>query len=464
MQELVQSRAPLDRLAAIGVSGQQHGLVVLDESHHIIRPAKLWNDTSTQTECHEIIGAAGGLDSYRSEIGNPLPPGFTASKIRWLKKNEPENYRRVRSILLPHEFLNFYLTGQHRSEPGDSSGTGYFRVKEREWSQRALGWIDPDRDLQPLLGELMESSQPTGQLRPELCQRWGTPGDVIVSSGGGDNMMGAIGTGNVKGGTLTVSLGTSGTLYAYTKLPVWDPSAQLSLFCDSTGGWLPLGCTMNVTVATEMVRRNFMDASLRQFEDSAANIPPGSGGLILLPYLEGERTPNVPQGTGVLMGLTPSTATPAHLARSAMEGVTLGLRYVLEVFRSLKMTPREAILIGGGARSDLWRQICADVFALPVVCPEITEGPAFGAALQALWCHQGDSIEALTSEHVRLDETTRKTPVPARQGIYDKIYLLYEKLSAEMSGNDLFKIHRLLVSQLKDPVGKATDSRPEFKE
>src|SRR5690606_25725084 len=278
----------------------------------------------------EIIERAGGFNSYLDEIGNDLPPGFTASKILWLKKNEPAVYQRARTFLLPHDYLNLYLTGNRLAEPGDASGTGYFRVRQREWSSRALKWIDPERDLLELVPPLIDSREPAGTLRASLASRWGCPADVAVSAGGGDNMMGAIGSGNVRTGITTVSLGTSGTLYSYSSSPVIDPKGEVAAFCDSTGGWLPLVCTMNVTVATEMIRLNFEMGDHKDMERSVRGVTPGSEGLILIPYLEGERVPSVPAGTGVLLGLRPATATPAHLLRSAMEGVTLGLRYGLD--------------------------------------------------------------------------------------------------------------------------------------
>jgi xylulokinase len=433
------------RVTAMGVSGQQHGLVVLDGSHQVIRPSKLWCDTSTEAQCRQIMGAAGGVEDYQSEIGNTLPPGFTASKILWLRQNEPERYARIRHIMLPHDYLNFHLTGELTAEAGDSSGTGYFDVRNRQWSGPALAWIDPDRDLSACLAPLIPSRSAAGRLRPDLSRDFGLPGGVLVSSGGGDNMMGAIGSGNVQAGTVTVSLGTSGTLYSYSDFPVIDPDGEVAAFCDSTGGWLPLGCTMNVTVATEMVRSHILKANLADFNRAIEEVRPGSDGLVLVPYLEGERMPNVPQGTGVLMGFRPATATPAHLARAAMEGVTLGLRYGLERLRDLGIPPAEIRLIGGGSKSRVWRQIAADIFQVPVVCPANQEGPAFGAALQAFWCHQEGDIGEIARNHVKLDESTRTEPEPERAAAYDDLYEVYRSLSGLLIGSDIFQLHRRLI-------------------
>ena len=445
LHRLAGQDADLSRVRAIGVSGQQHGLVLLDRSDRVLRPAKLWNDTSTGAQCRRILEAAGGLDAYRKEIGNSLPPGFTASKILWVRENEPDTYRRTASLLLPHDFLNLYLTGEKTAEAGDASGTGYFRVARRTWSDRALGWLDPDRDLRDCLPRLVEAREPAGRLRPSLARKWGLPAGVWVSSGGGDNMMGAIGSGNVSGGKVTVSLGTSGTLYGYSSTPVLDPQGEIAAFCDSTGGWLPLACTMNVTVATEMVRSGFSFATLEEFNRGVEEVPAGADGLILLPYLEGERMPDVPEGTGVLLGLRPRTARPGHLARASMEGVTLGLRYGLDRLRELGARPDEIRLIGGGSRSRVWRQIAADVFGCPVAALSQEEGPAFGAALQAAWCREEESLETWVDQFVRLDEASRRTPSRSGRETYEQVYSLYRNLSDTLIDSSVFTRHRQLI-------------------
>lgn len=446
--EMLQTQGTnLGRVRGIGISGQQHGLVVLDSAHGVIRPAKLWCDTSTESQCRQIMEAAGGAHTYMREIGNGLPPGFTASKVLWIKQHEPDSYDRIRFLLLPHDYLNLHLTGEMTAEAGDASGTGYFKVREREWSGAALSWIDPSRDLSECLPPLIASKTPAGKLRRTLAEGWGMPEDVQVSSGGGDNMMGAIGSGNVQAGTVTVSLGTSGTLYGYSGTPIVDPAGEIAAFCDSTGGWLPLVCTMNVTVATEMVRSAFFSSRLDAFTEAVESIPPGSEGLLLVPYLEGERMPNVPHGTGVLMGFRPATATPAHLARAAMEGVTLGLRYGLDRMKELGITPTEIRLIGGGSKSRVWRQIAADIFGVPVVCPKNQEGPAFGGALQALWCKEGGSIEEVVNRHVELDESTRHEPEPENVSIYRELYELYTSLTQHLIHSNVFTTHRNFIEK-----------------
>jgi len=368
----------------IGVSGQQHGFVPLDKDGKVIRPAKLWNDTSTIRECEYIIRKLGGKKAVIRLIGNSIPPGFTASKILWLKRHEPSNFKRLSTVLLPHDYLNFYLTGKLRMEYGDASGTALMDVRTRRWCDEVINVIDPQ--LKEKLPPLEPSDTPVGTLRSEASKELGLPEDVLVSAGGGDNMMSAIGTGNTKEGIVTASLGTSGTIFAYSTKPIIDPEGEIAAFCDSTNAWLPLLCTMNVTVATELARSLF-NLSYEELTEAADSVSPGSDGLILLPYFEGERTPNVPEGTGVLFGLNSRTYTREHIVRAAMEGATLGMNYGLNRMRDLGIKPHEIRLTGGGSKNRLWRQIAADIFNVEVVCPTVDEGAAYGAALQALWTY-----------------------------------------------------------------------------
>ena len=256
-------RACLSQLAdrrrdvrAIGVSGQQHGLVALNDDNEPVRPAKLWCDTSTAVQCEQFNKEFGGADEIIALTGNAMLPGYTAPKILWLKQNEPVNFRATTSILLPHDYLNFWLTGEKRMEYGDASGTAMFDVRSRKWSEPILEFIDSG--LADRLPPVESSRKPVGLLRESLRAGWNLGANVLVSAGGGDNMMSAIGTGNIApGGALTASLGTSGTLYAYSPDPVVDEEGEIAAFCDSTDGWLPLACTMNVTVATEQARSMF---------------------------------------------------------------------------------------------------------------------------------------------------------------------------------------------------------------
>lgn len=364
----------------IGVSGQQHGFVPLDAEGGVIRAAKLWCDTSTVSQCEELRSALGGRDAVIGLTGNDILPGFTAPKILWLKQNEPRNFGRLSKVALPHDFLNLRLTGILRMEYGDASGTALLDVRSRTWCESICSAIDPSLgDKLPPVGS---SREPVGMLLPALASAWSL-GDVVVSAGGGDNMMAAIGTGNVVPGGVTASLGTSGTIFACADRPVVDPQGEIAAFCDSNDRWLPLLCTMNVTVATEAFAKMF-GWGHRRLDEEIASVPPGADGLLFLPYLQGERTPNLPAGCGVMHGMTTANLTPAHLARAAMEGVTLGMAYGLRRMEQLGVKPEAIRLTGGGSNSAVWRQMCADVFGVSVVTMQSAEGAALGAAIQAL--------------------------------------------------------------------------------
>lgn len=436
------------QVKGIGVSGQQHGFVPLDKNGDVIRPAKLWCDTSTQKQCEEILEAVGGLKRCIELIGNGVPAGFTASKILWLKQNEPENYARLHTVLLPHDYINFRLTGERKMEWGDASGTSLMDVKTRTWHPELINAINPD--LADKLPPLIPSHEPIGTLLPEIAREFGFSPDVIVSAGGGDNMMGAIGTGNVRSGIVTASLGTSGAIYACNDKPVIDPEGEIAAFCDSAGNWLPLLCVMNVTVSTELIRSLFaMDFT--QLDAFVEKSRPGAEGLILLPYFEGERTPNVPDGTGVWLGVNARTWTPEHIARAAMEGATMTMNYGLNRLRELGIRADEIRLTGGGSQSASWRKILADIFGVEVVAMSHAEGAAYGAALQARWTfarEKGEktSLEQLAELWVKTDESTRVFPNTDHVPLYRELQKLHDRLS--LSLRDVFSFHREIINKM----------------
>src|SRR5258708_7970715 len=376
----VAAKVDRTRVHGIGVSGQQHGFVPLDAGGEVIRPAKLWCDTSTTAECALLTKKLGGLAAVIRRAGLPFLPGYTAPKILWLKRHEPANYRRLRHVLLPHDYLNFHLTGNYFMEHGDASGTALMDVRRRIWSREIINAID--KNLASWLPSLSKSSDRAGTLRPELAKKYGLSPGVVVSAGGGDNMMGAIGTGNVAPGVVTASFGTSGTIYAYSNKPVVDPQGEIAAFCDSTGGWLPLLCTMNVTLVTEQFRTLF-GWDHAALDRAVAAAPPGAGGLALLPYFEGERTPNLPHSTGVLAGLNRQTLSPGGLARAALEGVTFNMNYGLRRLAALGVKSREIRVTGGGARSPRCRQLLDDIFRVPAGALVAAAGAAPGGASHA---------------------------------------------------------------------------------
>lgn len=422
-------------VAAVGVSGHQHGFVPLDASGKALYNVKLWNDTSTAEECRILTEAAGGADAVVAEVCNLMLPGFTAPKILWLKRNKPEAFARLKYVMLPHDYLNWLLTGAYVAEAGDASGTALFNGIRREWSKKICSLIDPG--LIGILPSIVASDEPAGLVTAEAAARYGIPAGIPVSSGGGDNMMGAIGTGTVRDGFLTMSLGTSGTLYGYSDSPVSNPAQGLSGFNSSTGGYLPLLCTMNCTVATEQTRALF-ELDVKALDTLAASSPIGSDGVVFLPFFNGERTPNLPNGRASIVGLTAANATRANIARAAMESAIFGMRIGLEAFQALGFRAREIRITGGGAKSPLWREIAANVMNLPVKRPDNDEAAAMGGAIQALWClkkREGKpiSIGQLADEHVTVGEADCITPDPASVAAYDRAYAEYNKYLGALS-------------------------------
>jgi xylulokinase len=426
------------QVVALGVSGQQHGFVPLDASGRVLAPAKLWCDTSTQRECDDIMASAGGAARCIELAGNPVLAGYTASKLPWTRRHRPEVYRQLATIALPHDYVNFWLTGERWMECGDASGTGWLDVRTRRWSAPMLAATDGERDLAACLPPLVEADA-SFPISPAAADELGLPQSVRVSAGGGDNMMAAIGTGNVVPGVLSMSLGTSGTLFAHTDHPVVDHAGRWAAFCSSTGGWLPLICTMNCTVATDNVARAF-GFDRRDGDAVMAGTTPGADGLVLLPFFHGERTPNLPHARASLHGMDATNLTRGNLYRAAMEGASYTLRRGYDFLLAAGLRFDAIRLTGGGSHSPAWRQMIADMFELPVDVPAQTEGAAFGAALQALWAlDRADgghaAIAAVTDEHVRLAPELSTRPdmdaATAYRRHYDRFLHQLEAIAAD---------------------------------
>ena len=416
-------------IEAIGVSGQQHGFVPLDKNGNALYNIKLWCDTATAEECKIITELAGGDDKIVEELGNLMLPGFTAPKILWLKRNKPELFEKLQYIMLPHDYLNWKLTNEYVMEYGDASGTALFDSKNRKWSKTICDLIDSK--LYSLLPKLIEPSQIAGKVSSQAAKLYGIPEGIPVSAGGGDNMMGAIGTGTVADGFLTMSMGTSGTLYGYSDKPIADPKNGLSGFCSSTGGWLPLLCTMNCTVATEFVRGLF-NMDVKDLDSEASKSPCGSEGVLVIPFFNGERTPNLPNGRASITGLTSANTNRSNIARASLESAVFAMRGGLDAFRKLGFQPKEIRLIGGGSKSPVWRQIAADIMNLPIRVPLLDEAAALGGAVQALWCLKNQTekcdIAELCAEHIKLDESKSTNPIAKNVKVYDKVYAEYTKI------------------------------------
>ena len=375
-----------ERVVALAVSGQQHGLVVLDRDDRVLRPAMLWNDVRCATECGEILAALGGAAGSFAHTGlAALPPGFTAGKLRWLFRRERATFDRVAQVFLPHDYVNWWLTGERVAEAGDASGTGLLDVRARRYDDAACAATAPGA--MELLAPLRDAGTPCGLLRDAVADELGLPRRALVALGGGDNMMAAIGAGAVEDGVAVMSLGTSGTVFASSPRPICDPTGELAPFCDSTGGWLPLGCTMNATVATETARALF-GHDLAAFEHTVSACVDGADGVLCLPFFTGERSPDLPAATGAFLGLTPRNSTPRHLLRAAMEGATYALVRLLDRLRSLGLPLRELRLTGGGSRSATWCRLVAVTSGVPTRTGVHADAAAVGAAVQAAWTHE----------------------------------------------------------------------------
>ena len=403
-------------LAGIGVAGQQHGFVALDAAGEVLRPAKLWCDTSAADEAEELSRA----------WGRRVPAGFTAPKVLWLKRHEPERFARLATVLLPHDWIDLRLTGRATMEAGDASGTGFLDPRTRAWRADEVAWIDPE--LPAKLPPLLAPGEPAGRVGAAAARELGLPEGLLVAAGGGDNMLSAIGSGATRPGIVVLSLGTSGTAFTYSPAPVVDPEGLIAPFCDSTGGWLPLLCTMNVTGVTEEVRAAFGlqdEPGLERLTREAAAVPPGCHGLLLLPYLRGERVPDLPRATGTLLGLRPGLLRPATLFRAALEGTSLNLAWGLDRLRALGLPLESLRLVGGGAQSLLWRQLLADVLALPLQPLPEPESAALGAALQAAWTFHRQSDPSLSADALAAPFTRPTSdpilPDPERAALYREL-------------------------------------------
>ena len=422
-------------VAAVGVSAQQHSFVPLDEAGKAVYSVKLWCDTSTAEECAELTTLAGGEKKLIAKAGLPMRPGYTAPKIQWLKNRKPKAFARLRHILLPHNYLNYLLTGAFTAEYGDASGTAVFDVRERKWSSKICSLISPD--IESWLPPLIAPDAAAGTVTKAAAVLYGIPEGALVSSGGGDNMMSAIGTGTVRDGFLTMSLGTSGTLFGFSNKPVIDPTGNLAAFCSSSGGWLPLLCTMNCTVASEEFRALF-GLDVKAFDAEAAKAPIGAEGIVVLPFFNGERTPNLPNGRASVNGITAGNFKRENLARAALESAIFGMRIGLEGFNALGFRAKEIRLTGGGSKSPLWQSIAANVMNLPVRVPASAEAAAMGAAIQALWCllrhaksekteeKKHVSIKDLAEAHVMLEGTPIQ-PDKKAVSACDKAYREYSR-------------------------------------
>ncbi|MFJ8684895.1 xylulokinase [Micromonospora wenchangensis] len=391
----VEAAGGLADVAAVSVAGQQHGMVCLDEAGEVVRPALLWNDTRSADAARDLIAEAGGGETGRrfwaDAVGLVPVASFTATKLRWLARNEPERAARVAAVCLPHDWLTWRLAGAPglaalRTDRGDASGTGYWSPVTGQYRpdllERAFGRVV---EVPTVLGPAAQA----GVLDPAVLGggRAAPGGDVLLGPGTGDNAAAALGVG-AGPGDVVVSIGTSGTVFAVADTPAADAGGAVAGFADATGRFLPLVCTLNAARVLDSAA-TLLGVDLDTLSELALSAPPGADGLVMVPYLEGERTPDRPTATGSVHGLTLRTATPAHLARAAVEGMLCALADGLDALVAQGATVERVILVGGGARSAAVRRIAPQVFGRPVVVPPPGEYVADGAARQAAWVALG---------------------------------------------------------------------------
>jgi xylulokinase len=411
----------------LGLTGQMHGSVFLDEADRVIRPALLWSDQRTASQCQTITEKV-GADRLVEITGNPAITGFQAPKILWLRENEPAAYARVRRVLLPKDYIRLRLTGERATDASDASGTLLLDLRRRAWSDEILDSLEVPRAWLP---DVHEGPDVTGAVTAEAAAVSRLPAGLLVAAGGGDNAASAVGNGIVREGLVSSSIGTSGVVFAHSETARIDPRGRLHAFCHAVPGRYHL---MGVTLSAGGSLRWWREVAGGELDyesmaDLAAAAPPGSEGLLFLPYLSGERTPHLdPRARGVFAGLT-LRHTQAHLTRAVMEGVTYSLKDCLDVMSELGVPMSEIRATGGGARSALWRRLQADVFGLPVHRTRTEEGPAFGAALLAGVAAgaYADVFDACSVIEMRPEVDA---PDPDRHRLYQRYHAAYADLYA----------------------------------
>jgi xylulokinase len=376
----------LGDVVGVSVAGQQHGMVLVDDAGSVVRPAKLWNDTTSAPQAEALVAAAGAA-AWADGCGSVPVASFTVTKLAWMAEHEPEALRRAARVMLPHDHLTWRLTGAHVTDRGDASGTGWWSPAAGVWVPDLLSRAIGDADL--VSPRVLGPTEPAGTVIVDV----GLGPDVVVAPGTGDNMGAALGLG-LRPGDVVMSLGTSGTAFAVSATPTADPSGLVAGFADATGRFLPLVCTLNATKVTDATQR-WLGVGRGELVRLALDAGPSEA--VLVPYLDGERTPNLPDATGVLVGLRTST-TPADLARAAHLGVLCGLLDGVDALTDAGVVlDGRRYLVGGGARSAAYRQLAADAWGAPVIVPDTDETVATGAAAQAAVVVTGRSFDEIAA-------------------------------------------------------------------
>jgi xylulokinase len=415
-----------EEIAAVGLTGQMHGLVLLDETGQILRPAILWNDQRTQSQSDEIHRRV-GRERFIQITGNLALPGFTAPKILWVAQNEPDIYARARHVLLPKDYIRYQLTGEYAMDKADSSGTVLFDLRQRSWSLEILSALGIDPTWMP---PTYEGPQFTGYVTADVARAIGLKANTPVAAGGGDQSAQAVGVGAVEPGVVALTLGTSGVVFAATSTALVEPEGRLHAFCHAVPDWWHLMGVMLSAAGSLQWYRDTLAPNM-SFEDllkEAENIPAGSEGLLFLPYLSGERTPHPdPLARGAFIGLTVRHKR-AHMTRSILEGVTFGLKDSFSLFQQAGLGDIHQVRAsGGGIKSPLWRQILASVLETELITVNVIEGAAYGAALLAgvgagIWQDVADACKHV----IKVTGTTAPDEIQVLR--YREIYPLYDEL------------------------------------
>ncbi len=424
-----------DDVISLGISGQMHGLVMLDEKNQVIRPSIIWADQRTAKECEEITEKVGYENLIRI-TANPALTGFTLSKLMWVRKHEPENYARCRHILLPKDYVRFMLTGDYATEVSDASGMQMLDVPNRCWSQELLSILDIDPSLLP---KVYESCEVTGHISSEGAHLTGLSEKTLVVGGAGDNAAAAVGTGVVEDGKAFTTIGTSGVVFAHTDhLPI-DPKGRVHTFCCAVpGAWHVMGVVQAAGLSLKWFRDNFCAAEMATAQamgvdayeltnQEAAKSPIGANKLLYAPYLMGERTPHLDADCrGMFFGLS-AMHQRRDLLRAVMEGVTYALNDCMSILRGMGVAPETMLACGGGGKSPLWRQMLADVMNCPVATTVNTEGPALGVAILA---GVGAGLYSSVPEACRAMIHVNPAQAPIEENVpqYAKVYEIYKKL------------------------------------
>lgn len=428
-----------ERIAGLGLSGQMHGSVFLDAAHEVIRPALLWNDQRTAAQC-EWITRTVGRKTLQAETCNPVLTGFQAPKIIWLRDHEPANYERLAKVLLPKDYVRYRLTGEFATEVSDASGTALFNVPRRCWSQVILDKLGLPAEWFP---ECYESPEVTGAVTAEVAALTGLPAGTPVVGGGGDQAAGGVGNGIVEPGAVSCTTGTSGVVFAYLDEPLMDEQLRTHTFCHAVPGkWHVMGVMLAAGGSLQWLRNTLCTperelAAQLQVDPyelmtaEAQQAPPGSEGLIFLPYLTGERTPYPdPHARGVFFGLS-LRHEKRHLIRAVLEGVAFGLRDCCDLIAGLGLQMPEVRASGGGARSPLWRQIQADVCGRAMSVISVDEGAAFGAALLA-GVGAGVYPDVVTACRTTIKVVDTLRPQAEASLLYERQYALYRSLYKQL--------------------------------